>query len=99
MQSTPLPIGDFLRIDPVLFNVAAESEEDILIMMHALAGSRSYTRITRRRQPDGFHNKMVTVGTIAHVHIKGRGGCTLFPVTVDVEATSMIAPEKQLFHS
>src|SRR5215469_5277713 len=98
MQSTPLPVGDFLRVDPVLFNVTAESEEDVLIMMYALAGSRGYTRITSRSQPDGLHDEVVAVGTIAHIHIKRRGGRALFLVAVDVEATCMIAPEKQLFH-
>src|SRR5260370_31570981 len=29
---------------------------------------------------------------------EGCGGCTLFLIAVDVEATSMVAPEKQLFH-
>src|SRR5260370_26089328 len=45
----PLPVRDFLGVDAVLLNVAAEICDDILVMMYTLAAAHSYTRITHRR--------------------------------------------------
>src|SRR2546430_1739372 len=95
----PLPVGDFLVVDAVLLNVAAEICEDILVMMYALAGAHSYTRITHRRQANRLHHEVITIGTIAYIHIKWRGGRTLLLVAVDLEALVMMTPEEQLLHS
>src|SRR5436190_19681689 len=99
MKLAPLPIGDFLGVDAVLLNVAAEIGEDIFVMMYTLAGARSDTRITRRRQANRLHNEVITIGTIAHIHIKWRGGRTLLLVAIDVKALVMITTEEQLLHS
>src|SRR5260370_42462718 len=68
-------------------------------MMYALAGTHSYTRITSRRQANRLHHEGITIGTIAHIHIKWRGGRPLLMVAVDLEALVMMTPEEQLLHS
>src|SRR5205823_8462161 len=92
----PIPIGDFLGVYSILLNETTESNEDILIVMDAFACSYGYTWITNCGQPNSLHYNVVTAGTVAHIHIKGSRGCTLFLITMNVETGIMLTSKEQL---
>src|SRR5260370_6378578 len=43
-------------------------------------------------------NEVVTIGTVAHVHVEWRGGRSLLLVAIDIEAPNVITPKDQLLY-
>src|SRR5258706_16392894 len=82
LMSAPMPIADFFWIDAVLFDVAAEIDENVFIMMNQFAGANCYTRVTYSSHANVLHDKMVAVGSVLHVHLKRCRGRALLLIVI-----------------